>query len=160
MASDNTFDRSASTYAEELHKGVGLSGERSDYFAEARVAWLARRLETVDPVVNISRVMDFGCGIGGSFGYLKEAFGLSHLVGIDTSTESLDIAEAQARDLDVAFAGYSRAEDGSEVDLAFSNGTFHHILPEERAGCIQDIYRCLRPGGYVAVWENYPRRNA
>jgi SAM-dependent methyltransferase len=42
------------------------------------------------------------------------------------------------------------------VDLVYCNGVFHHIPPVERAGAVNYILRCLRPGGIFALWENNP----
>jgi SAM-dependent methyltransferase len=33
---------------------------------------------------------------------------------------------------------------------------FHHIPVADRAGSLEYIYRCLRPGGMFALWENNP----
>jgi SAM-dependent methyltransferase len=45
---------------------------------------------------------------------------------------------------------------GAAIDLAFSNGVFHHIRPADRPSTIDYIYRALRPGGIFALWENNP----
>jgi SAM-dependent methyltransferase len=42
------------------------------------------------------------------------------------------------------------------IDLAFCNGVFHHIPPDERAAAVDYIYRSLRCGGLFALWENNP----
>src|SRR5579859_5811110 len=47
------------------------------------------------------------------------------------------------------------APDGT-VDLAFTNGVFHHIPPGERAACLGAIRRALRAGGLFAFWDNNP----
>jgi len=42
------------------------------------------------------------------------------------------------------------------IDLAFTNGVFHHIPPAERKDCLAAVRRSLRPGGLFAFWENNP----
>jgi SAM-dependent methyltransferase len=33
---------------------------------------------------------------------------------------------------------------------------FHHIPPAERLAAVNYVYRCLKPGGVFALWENNP----
>ena len=42
------------------------------------------------------------------------------------------------------------------VDLAYSNGVFHHIDRRDRADCLRFVRHALRPGGVFALWENNP----
>ena len=43
-----------------------------------------------------------------------------------------------------------------DLDLVFCNGVFHHIPVAERPQAVDFVYRCLRPGGLFAIWENNP----
>jgi SAM-dependent methyltransferase len=43
-----------------------------------------------------------------------------------------------------------------DLDLVFCNGVFHHIPVAERSAAVDYVYRCLRPGGMFAMWENNP----
>jgi SAM-dependent methyltransferase len=42
------------------------------------------------------------------------------------------------------------------VDLVYCNGVFHHIPLAMRGSALQYVFRCLRPGGWFAFWENNP----
>ena len=42
------------------------------------------------------------------------------------------------------------------ADLAYSNGTFHHIPPAKRMDALGFIFQRLKPGGIFALWENNP----
>jgi SAM-dependent methyltransferase len=42
------------------------------------------------------------------------------------------------------------------ADLAYCNGTFHHVPPEERPTALARIRQALRLGGLFAFWENNP----
>lgn len=66
-----TFDSSADVYAEQLDKGISLSGESADYFVEGRVRFLADYLEHQMPLHDL-QVLDFGCGVGNACGTLRE----------------------------------------------------------------------------------------
>jgi SAM-dependent methyltransferase len=56
----------------------------------------------------------------------------------------------------VRFRGLADLPDEDEFDLCYVNGVFHHIEPENRAGAVASIYRALRPGGRLALFENNP----
>ena len=38
----------------------------------------------------------------------------------------------------------------------FCNGVFHHLPLANRIIATEYLYRCLRPGGIFALWENNP----
>ena len=56
------FDQYAGRYDAALNEGLSLSGESKEYFAQARVRWLANRLR--ERGVAPEQVLDFGCGTG------------------------------------------------------------------------------------------------
>ena len=58
------FDSFAESYERDLNHSLALSGEVSEYFADARMTWLAGRLGGGGP--SVGTVLDFGCGTGGS----------------------------------------------------------------------------------------------
>jgi hypothetical protein len=50
----------------------------------------------------------------------------------------------------------TRELEPNSAHLVYSNGTFHHIHPVDRAGEIRMIFECLAPDGLFALWENNP----
>ena len=42
------------------------------------------------------------------------------------------------------------------IDLVYSNGVFHHILPENRVVALRELYRVVRPSGHIFIFENNP----
>jgi SAM-dependent methyltransferase len=54
------------------------------------------------------------------------------------------------------FLLFDQYDPAAQIDLAFSNGVFHHIVPNERPQAVDYLYRSLRAGGLLAVWENNP----
>lgn len=148
------FDGFAADYDAALNKGISLSGEAKDYFIEGRIAWLKRRLDRLGLVLTKPRVIDFGCGTGAAFSTLRRLLDASVVIGIDVSAAELEIARnenpwAQTYQPDQAPADLS-------ADIAYSNGTFHHIPPTERPGVVTKIFQHLKPGGLFALWENNP----
>lgn len=155
MTIDNAeFDRYAEEYDAALAEGLSVSGESKDFFAQGRVAWLARQLRQLNEAPR--SVLDYGCGTGSAIPYLLDIPAVTSVVGVDVSSASLEVAERTWGDARVHFVSTARFQPRAEIDLAFCNGVFHHIPVAERAAAVDFIHRSLRPGGLFAFWENNP----
>lgn len=148
------FDEFAEDYDAALDKGLALSGEGKDYFADGRMRWLARRL--AERGFQPESALDFGCGTGSATPFFFEHLPLQSLIGTDPSEKSLTVARETWADFEVEFRTPEQDNSNASFDLAFCNGVFHHIVPEERAAASAQIFRSLRPGGLFAFWENNP----
>lgn len=144
------FDAFAGAYDEALNRGLKFSGETKEYFAEGRVSWLRRRLAEQGHLARA--VLDFGCGTGTACSCLCEGLGVERYFGFDPSAES--VREAVAAHPGAEFVAQAGAVPEAAFDLAFTNGVFHHIPPEHRAGALEQVWRALRPGGWFAFFEN------
>ncbi|MFL6229569.1 MAG: class I SAM-dependent methyltransferase [Pyrinomonadaceae bacterium] len=155
MINNPEFDDFADDYDAALGASLTATGEDKHYFARRRVEWLARRLR--ERGASSRSVLDFGCGTGSSTPYLFEGLSAESVVGIDVSPRSLDVARnlygAGGR---AKFETLDDYRPAAELDLAFSNGVFHHIPLQERARAVGIVHRALRPGGLFALWENNP----
>lgn len=148
------FDGFAADYDAALNKGISLSGEAKDYFIEGRIAWLKRCLDRLGLTPAKPRVIDFGCGTGSAFSTLRRLLDASAVIGIDVSAAELDIARNENPWAQVYQPEHAPAD--LAADLAYSNGTFHHIPPADRPGVIARLFGQLKPGGIFALWENNP----
>jgi len=146
------FDEFSENYEESLQKGISLSGEGIDYFAEARVRHLSERLSGRAR----HRILDFGCGTGAATPFLLGLEGVGQLVGFDPSSRSIDVARRRWRNPTARFVSSQEGLEPGSMDLAFCNGVFHHIPVLERLEACRSIHRTLRPGGVFAFWENNP----
>lgn len=146
------FDAYAENYDDVLNSSIAASGETKEYFAEGRMRWLGRRLRRwcEQPV----SVLDFGCGTGSATPYFFEVLGASSVIGLDVSSASLRVAQETYGNLAARFMAVHRHVPEGSIDLAFTNGVFHHITPAERLAAVVHIVRSLRPGGLLAFWEN------
>jgi SAM-dependent methyltransferase len=148
------FDEYTADYDMGLARGLSVSGEDKAYFAHGRVAWLTGCLAEL--AERPQSVLDFGCGNGSTSPFFFDLLGTAAVVGVDISARS--IAEARQR------YGSGRAQflmahehcPKGRFDLAYCNGVFHHIPPAGRAAAVAYLYRSLRPGGLLALWENNP----
>lgn len=146
------FDRFADDYDAELNKGLSLTGESKEYFAEGRMRWMLRRLEELR--FQVSSALDFGCGTGSSTPCFFEILGARSLIGVDPSDGSLGVARAAYRDRAATFVSAAEFSAPGSIDLAFCNGVFHHIPVDQRPEAVEFVFKALRPGGLFAFWEN------
>jgi trans-aconitate methyltransferase len=148
------FNQFSSDYDAALTEGLSITGEDKHYFARGRLAWLARCLAKFP--MRAESLIDYGCGTGTSAPLFIELLGAEEIIGLDTSVNSLALARKSYGAKRMKFYRPDEYQPRAEIDLAFCNGVFHHIPPEERADTVSYIYSCLRPGGVFAVWENNP----
>lgn len=148
------FDAFAQDYDRALEQGLSLSGESKTFFAEGRMHWLAKRLAQLE--FDPETALDFGCGTGTATPYFFDILGVDSLVGIDVSAESIAVAANSYGGFRSRFCLTSEFNEQETIDLAFTNGVFHHIPPANRAEALRQIFAALRPGGLFAFWENNP----
>jgi SAM-dependent methyltransferase len=148
------FDAFAASYDSELDKGISVSGEDKDYFANGRVQLLSKRLKQIGntPV----KIMDFGCGTGSAIPFLRNQFPQALIVGAEVSEKSIQIAQQVHNHKNVHFILLENLRLDQSFDLVFCNGVFHHIPKHERPAAIETIRAVLRTGGCFAFWENNP----
>ncbi len=148
------FDGYAEDYDAQLNKGLKLSGEGKDYFAAGRMRWVGKRLQALG--AQPKTALDFGCGTGSATPFFSNCLGIDRLWGVDPSSESLEVARESWSKYDIDFTE-GKEDLEQPVDLAFCNGVFHHIVPEEREAAMDYVLRNVTVGGYFAFWENNPR---
>jgi len=151
-AKPSPFDDYALQYDAALTIGLSASGEGKEFFSRGRVNWLAPRLAKLR--VTPGQILDFGCGTGGSTPCLLALPGARQLLGVDVSARSVDVANQTHGSDRARFELLGRGRPAESVDLAYCNGVFHHIPPKQRRDAMAYIYRCVRPGGILALWEN------
>ena len=148
------FDRYAEEYDAALAKGIAISGEDKNFFAQGRIAWTAQYVGQSPTSDAPLAVLDYGCGTGSATPFLISDMGATQVIGVDISSASIRVAK---RDQSAPQAEYFTLSDYSpnqEMDGAFTNGVFHHIPVPHRQEALDYIYRSLKPDGWFALWEN------
>ena len=146
------FDRFADDYDSALGRGLAVSGEDKEYFAEGRVRWLAQHVGPLGPG---TRILDFGCGTGTAAPFLARSFDAATIVGMDVSEGSLAVARRAHGDV-ARFVTLDSLPVEAPFDLVYCNGVFHHIPPAGRDAVCRSIFAAIRPGGWFSLWENNP----
>jgi SAM-dependent methyltransferase len=150
----SAFDNYSDAYDMALAEGLSVTGESKEYFARGRIAWLATCLGRLGK--NPKAIIDFGCGIGSATPYLFDLLGAESVHGVDVSRPCLRVAEQTWGSEKAKFMTLDQYQPDGKVDLAFCNGVFHHIAPDDRSAAVKFVYRSLRPGALFAMWENNP----
>jgi len=118
-----------------------------------RRRWLVREAIAARPGEHI---LDVGCGPGFYLAELVDAVGQAgSLVGVDSSASMLSIAARRCQGHDnVTFReGTATAlpVDDASFDAAFSVQVLEYV--PDVAGALVEIYRALRTGGRIVVWD-------
>lgn len=136
------------TKPEHLALSTEASGDLEKF-----VRWLER--QTKRTVLNpMSSVIDLGCGNGRNALYLASSFGMRG-VGYDSSSAAIKEAKALAahEGADIRYeartiAGVLDVPDESQM-LALDMMSSHFLNSDEREFLRDEIYRVLKPGGYL-----------
>ena len=148
------FDRYADDYDANLAAALEVSGEDRNFFAKGRVALLSQCLRKLSEKPRFA--LDFGCGDGSTAPVLREQLDLERVLGVDASPRSIQRARREIEDPDCRFLDMCDYTPDGVCDMAYCNGVFHHISPDERPAAIEFVFRALRAGGIFALWENNP----
>ena len=151
QAINQEFDAYAKAYEDALNQGLDVTGETSDYFASQRIQWTASLVGK-----EVESVLDFGCGVGIAIPTLKSVFQPSRIWGYDPSSAAVERATREHGSESTQFCFDPDELPKDSFQLAYCNGVFHHILPSDRPGALEIVYRSLSVGGWFAFWENNP----
>lgn len=153
MTADAEFDKYAENYERLLADALSAAGESGEHFARERVRFLSAGLARMGRPAG--RVLDFGCGTGTAAPLLRAVPGAAAVVGVDPSAASLDVAR-RARGGAATFVRSDEFRPDASFDTAYVAAVFHHIPPAERAAAAGTLFRSLRPGGVLSLWEHNP----
>lgn len=147
------FDEFVEDYEAACARGLALSGESRDYFAQQRVHHTAEAMRGFGP---IRRILDFGAGLGHTTPYLLAAFPDATVIGMDSSAASVRTANETYGGERATFVTSDQCSLVQPCDLVYSNGTFHHIDPSARVAEVRQIHALLGLRSRFALWENNP----
>jgi len=141
-------------WGEHIHLGFYPSGNKNIDFRKAKVQFVHELVKWsgLDKLPEGSRILDVGCGIGGSSRILSKSYGFN-VIGITISPAQVKRArELTPSDLNCSF------QVMDALDLKFEDGSFDAVWSVEAGAHMIDktkfadeMLRTLRPGGYLAL---------
>jgi len=109
-------------------------------------------------------IVDVGCGTGVLLEVVKLRHPTGTVIGVDPDSGALAIAARRLKrvHLDVtlhrAYAEALPIADRS-ADACFSTLAFHHLPNVGKRSAIEEMYRVLKPGGWVVIADFGPSQN-
>jgi len=141
-------------WGEHIHLGFYPSGGGNIDFRNAKVQFVHELVKWsgLDKLPKGSRILDVGCGIGGSSRILSKYYGFN-VTGITISPAQVKRArELTPSELNCNF------QVMDALNLKFEDGTFDGVWSVEAGAHMNDktkfaneMLRTLRPGGYLAL---------
>jgi SAM-dependent methyltransferase len=149
------FNNLAKAYEREVEAATRFARLPAQVFLQAKAVHLLGKIRERFKDLALVRILDVGCGVGLVDQLLKAH--LPHLVGVDVSSKSLDIARLKNPEI-----AYHYSADGR---LPFANGSFdvlfaicvwHHVPPDQWTTFLGELSRVLVRGGLLLVYEHNP----
>ncbi len=117
-----------------------------DEAQEAKLELIARKLDLRPGM----RVLDIGCGWGGTAQYLAERYGVE-VVGITVSVEQARMATERCRGLPVEIRLEDYRKLQGQYDRVISVGMFEHVGYRNYRTFMRVARRCLKPDGLMLL---------
>lgn len=144
------------------HDPAAADGSGADYGVAAEN--LCRRICDAAGIHDGQRVLDVGCGFGGTIASLNERFRDLLLVGVNIDARQIERAAERIRPLN---GNRLQFQQGDACDLRFAPDSFDVVLAvecifhfPERAAFFAGAARSLREGGTLALSDFVPRPDA
>jgi 2-polyprenyl-3-methyl-5-hydroxy-6-metoxy-1,4-benzoquinol methylase len=104
------------------------------------------------------RILDFGCGSGGSTVNLARMFPESKIVGVELCEDLLSLARRRVElyqfsnvELMQSPSGVELPSDLGQFDFVVMCAVYEHLLPEERKILMPKIWKVMRDNGYLFI---------
>lgn len=149
-------------WGEHIHLGYYSDKERAQGylkkdFKQAKFDFVDRMLEWSD-ADRPARILDVGCGIGGTSRILAQKFPQASVQGITLSSKQVERATNLAKDKGLANVSFQVMD---ALNMDFPDGTFDLVwacesgehMPD-KAAYVREMMRVLKPGGklVIATW--------
>jgi len=96
------------------------------------------------------KVLDIGCGFGGSAKYMASKFGVS-VTAYNISAEQVAYAREACKGLDVTIVQEDYRKATGQYDAIYSIGIFEHVGSRNYRGYFEVVDRCLKPEGLTLI---------
>jgi len=105
-------------------------------------------------------ILDFGSGSGSSSILLSKLFPESKIIGIEMVDDFVSIANDRIKFLGINNINFIKSESPKalpenlpEVDYVVMCGVYEHLLPDERTGIFLEVWKKMKKGGILFIFE-------
>ena len=142
------FDRYALDYEKRMHQTLSIARTSEEYQAEYKSKLIKRYAFRHR---KISKILDFGCGIGLSVPSLQKTFPEAKIFLTDTSEVSLNIARQKFSDVTIL---KSELDTDEKFDVIFLSTVLHHITAADRVKIFERLRSRLSENGCIFIVEH------
>ena len=144
------FDDFTENYNQLLNEKTRFFSSGEEYFARYKVDLVRERVSSP-----VSRLLEYGCGIGRNISFLQKAFPNAIIVGSDVSGASLEVARRLHTGVEFVQEN-ENADSIGQFDVIFVAGVFHHVPIEQRVDVARVLSKRLLRAGSLFVFEHNP----
>lgn len=149
------FNQYTKDYSQRVSDAVVFSGREHDFFLAVKARHLIELAQRRFTRPAETAVLDVGCGIGLMERHLLADF--PRLCGIDVAADAIREARRNAPGATfLEYEGSTLPFPDDEFDLAFAICVLHHVSPGLWGRFLGEMFRVVKPGGIVAVFEHNP----
>lgn len=150
MTNKVDFDHYTENYNLLLKEETSFFSSSDEYFAKYKVNIVRKQIDTP-----VSRILEYGCGIGRNIPFLQRAFPGTVVVGSDVSSASIEVARRDNAGVEFLLED-ENIKLSDSYDLIFVAGVFHHVPVSQRAEVAKTLFDRLSPKGRLFVFEHNP----
>jgi SAM-dependent methyltransferase len=126
--------------------------------------YLQRKIEILlkefDIALSDKKMLDFGCGAGASTLIFLRC-GATDVTGVEVNDTLLDIAKSRLNDffekgfhlmkIEYIDGKYSMPFPNGEFDIVWAQAILEHVLPDQRASVLRELWRVLKKDGLLVL---------
>ncbi len=147
------FDEFANEYRNIHTKNLQWSGADSLYFASQKV----QMMHPYECNTTL-KMLDVGCGDGATELFVHQHFPDWIITAVDVSGTSIQVAQKRniANVTFLLYDGTTIPATDNSVDIVFMAGVLHHVNFNLHPNLLKEIYRVLKIGGRLYLFEHNP----
>lgn len=157
------FDSFAAGYSGGMDNPIkALAGASADDFLSVKYRWLMKQRRGEPDWPAEFRILDYGCGRGDLLNLMARRGMRVDMVGSDVSGEMLKAGQQIWPRQTAPLPRFLQQDGvrvplaGNSVDLAIVSSVLHHVPVDQRDSVFAELFRLLKPGGQLVVFEHNP----